>query len=182
MKNPPLHAVTYDDLLVGLATRVLLACGVWALLMVLAACLEAGTRGRVRATSWVATPPALRRVLVTALGVLLAGAAPGPVWAALAPPPHRPDPFGRSDRVLPVPSRPWGAVAPRALTVRPGDTLWGLAAAQTRPGAGDAEVLAGVHRWYAHNRRVIGPDPDLIRPGQHLVPPPARPHHREETR
>ena len=46
--------------------------------------------------------------------------------------------------------------------------------------ADDAEVLSAVTRWHARNRHVIGPDPDLLHPGQRLVPP----HHPspEESR
>ena len=161
------QVVTYDDLLVGLATRVLLGCAAWAALIVTAAVVEAASRGRVRATWWVGTPPGLRRALLAGLGVLLAGAAPGPVSAAVAlGSTHRPHP-------LPVPARPVGSVAPHLVTVRSGDTLWSLAGRRLRPGAGDRQVLAAVHRWYARNTRVIGPDPDLIRPGQQLRPPTA---------
>jgi nucleoid-associated protein YgaU len=39
-----------------------------------------------------------------------------------------------------------------------GDTLWGIAGADWP-------------RWYAANRALVGPDPDLIRPGQRLAPP-----------
>lgn len=50
----------------------------------------------------------------------------------------------------------------RTYTVRPGDTLAGIAAAL---GLGDWRSL------YEANREVIGPDPDVIRPGQVLVLP-----------
>jgi hypothetical protein len=43
-----------------------------------------------------------------------------------------------------------------------------------RAGAGDAAIAAEWPRWYAANRERIGTDPDLIRPGQRLLPPPAR--------
>jgi hypothetical protein len=50
-----------------------------------------------------------------------------------------------------------------AWTVRPGDTLSAIAAALALPG--------GWQALYAANRRIIGPDPDLIRPGIILVTP-----------
>jgi murein DD-endopeptidase MepM/ murein hydrolase activator NlpD len=45
--------------------------------------------------------------------------------------------------------------------VKPGDSLSRIAAAHHVPG--------GWHRVYDDNRAVIGPNPDLIRPGQHLT-------------
>lgn len=55
--------------------------------------------------------------------------------------------------------------------VRPGDTLWGVAAAHLPAGATEAEVAAEWPRWWAANRDVVGPDPDLIHPGQVLQRP-----------
>jgi nucleoid-associated protein YgaU len=52
--------------------------------------------------------------------------------------------------------------------VRPGDSLWALAAAELGPHATDPAVAARWPQWYAANRGVIGPDPDLILPGQVL--------------
>jgi nucleoid-associated protein YgaU len=57
------------------------------------------------------------------------------------------------------------------VTVRRGDTLWDLAARGLGPDAADAEVAAEWPRWYAANRDVVGADPDLLLPGQQLVPP-----------
>jgi nucleoid-associated protein YgaU len=57
------------------------------------------------------------------------------------------------------------------VVVRPGDTLWTIAARHLPATASAAEVSAGWHAWYAANRDVIGPDPALIHPGQHLTPP-----------
>ena len=60
--------------------------------------------------------------------------------------------------------------------MRSGDSLWSLAAERLGPRPPAAEVaglVAGAHRL---NRGVVGPDPDLIRPGQQLrfpvTPPP----------
>ena len=57
------------------------------------------------------------------------------------------------------------------MRVRPGDTLWGLAARLLGPRASTAQVQAAWPRWHAANRAVIGPDPDLLYPGQTLHPP-----------
>jgi len=58
-----------------------------------------------------------------------------------------------------------------AAVVRRGDSLWSIAARHLPAGATDHEIAAAWPRWYAANRTVIGPDPDLLRPGQRLVPP-----------
>jgi hypothetical protein len=62
-----------------------------------------------------------------------------------------------------------------------GDCLWHIAAARLRErqeltpadGPTDSEVAAEVHAWWAANADVIGPDPDLLLPGQVLRPPAA---------
>jgi nucleoid-associated protein YgaU len=64
------------------------------------------------------------------------------------------------------------APGPRdAVVVRPGDTLWTIAARRLGTTATPALTAATWPRWYAANRPLIGPDPDLILPGQRLVPP-----------
>lgn len=94
-------------------------------------------------------------VLPVAAAVPLAEPAPtGPAAAAPAP-----DPAERAP------------AAPRTVVVRPGDCLWGIAAAHLPAGASDAEIAAAWPRLYAANRDVIGPDPDLIHPGQVLLIP-----------
>ncbi|NEE02463.1 LysM peptidoglycan-binding domain-containing protein [Phytoactinopolyspora halotolerans] len=57
------------------------------------------------------------------------------------------------------------------VTVKPGDTLWSLAAEHLGPGATSADVAAEWPRWYEANRSVIGPDPDIIQPGTRLNVP-----------
>jgi hypothetical protein len=59
----------------------------------------------------------------------------------------------------------------RVVVVRPGDSLWSIAADRLGPRATDAQVAVAWPRWYAANADVIGPDPGLIRPGQHLRVP-----------
>lgn len=67
-----------------------------------------------------------------------------------------------------------GLPAPDGVVVHRGDTLWSIAAAALGPDATDPEVARAWPRWYAANRHLIGPDPDLLRPGQVLrVPTPA---------
>ncbi|MGB7448461.1 MAG: LysM peptidoglycan-binding domain-containing protein, partial [Ornithinimicrobium sp.] len=61
--------------------------------------------------------------------------------------------------------------AQRSVLVTRGDTLWAIAASHLAPEATVAEIAASWPQWYAENRRTIGPDPDLLRPGQVLHPP-----------
>lgn len=60
--------------------------------------------------------------------------------------------------------------ADRTYLVRSGDSLWSIART-FEPDANDAAVATAVAGWYAANLRTIGPNPDLIQPGQRLTPP-----------
>jgi hypothetical protein len=60
-----------------------------------------------------------------------------------------------------------------AVAVLAGDTLWDIAARHLGPGAPDAGIALEWPRWYEANKGTIGPDPDVLRPGQVLLPPPA---------
>lgn len=87
-----------------------------------------------------------------------AGIAPfNPDWPSAPPAQHR---------------RHAPASAETRIVVAPGDSLWRIAARWLGPGATDAQIAQAWPRWYAANRQLIGPDPNLIRPGQRLVPPP----------
>lgn len=57
------------------------------------------------------------------------------------------------------------------MVVRRGDTLWAIAARHLGVGATDADVAHEWPRWWDANRTTIGSDPDVLRPGQFLVPP-----------
>ena len=76
-----------------------------------------------------------------------------------APPAAEPVPAAPDPTSLPAPA----VDTPSTVTVKPGETLWRLAA---RHGT-TARAL------YAANRDTIGSDPDLLRPGLVLVLPPA---------
>ena len=102
----------------------------------------------VRATSTAVTQRA------PAQGLLSAATGSPPTWP-LSPPVVSLDP---------------PTSKPAVHTVVPGDCLWSLAAHQldtTDP----AQIQAQTQQWYAANRVVIGADPGLLRPGQHLVVP-----------
>ncbi|MBB6567207.1 LysM peptidoglycan-binding domain-containing protein [Kribbella sandramycini] len=75
-----------------------------------------------------------------------------------------------------VPDRPGGVgrfaeVEGGELVVRRGDSLWAIAARELGGGASYRAIAVRAGEWYAANRRVIGPDPDLILPGQVLQAP-----------
>lgn len=61
--------------------------------------------------------------------------------------------------------------APDGVRVRRGDTLWTIAARHLGAHATSAAIAKEWPRWYAANRRLVGPDPDLIIPGQVLIAP-----------
>lgn len=61
--------------------------------------------------------------------------------------------------------------APEVHVVRRGESLWSIARDHLGPQATDAQVARAWPRWWAANRRVVGPDPSLIVPGQHLRVP-----------
>jgi resuscitation-promoting factor RpfA len=75
-----------------------------------------------------------------------------------------------------------GAHATRVVgahTVRPGDTLWGIAAAHLPPAWRSPATIDRYWRQvYRANRAVLGPDPDLIHPGTRLRVPRYRPDPR----
>jgi len=96
---------------------------------------------------------------------------PPPEWTPgppPAPPGLRP---GHIGLVSPTPTR--GHSVEDHVVVRPGDSLWTIAARYLGPHASAEAVARDWPRWYDANRAVIGGDPDLVRPGQLLVPPPA---------
>lgn len=167
-----LHALTGTDFsaaLIALASLLQLAVATWVLgISALSAFL--GPSRTLRAI----TPRLMRRALFAgAAGALV-------VSPAVADPASAP---GEGVAVsthslggLRLPDRPLAGPAPTmepptVVVVEPGDTLWAIAA-QSLPGdATDAEIAAACARWYAANRAVIGPDPNLIFPAQQLVPP-----------
>jgi nucleoid-associated protein YgaU len=75
---------------------------------------------------------------------------------------------------------------PARVVVKPGDTLWSIAANELGPNATAEAVAARWPAWYDANRQRIGADPDLILPGQVLRIPasatgnPVPPTHQEK--
>lgn len=179
---------SFDLMLVqGCALVVVLCAGWWwvvTTVVVLEALVGPGRAGSRRVPG---VPAPLRRWLLAACGVAVltsglspAHATPGSV--------HRDDqPRGGGVTLdgLPLPERPSGGIAPGThrqhrvsrdaepaeVVVRPGDSLWTIAATALGPGADNAAVAAHWQRIHRLNRRVVGTDPDVIQPGQHLALP-----------
>jgi nucleoid-associated protein YgaU len=73
-------------------------------------------------------------------------------------------------RLVTGPARAERRVADEVV-VRRGDSLWDIAARHLGPDASAADVAVEWPRWHRANRAVIGADPDLLIPGQRLLPP-----------
>ena len=119
------------------------------------------------ATAASVTAPSVTAPSVTAPSVtapsVTAPSVTGPGWTPSRPV-HPPAPVAR---LVTGPSAP----ASTEVVVHRGDSLWTIARRHLGPGATDTEVAAAWPHWYAANRDVIGPDPDLLRPGQRLRAP-----------
>jgi nucleoid-associated protein YgaU len=137
-----------------------------------------GTGSRVTpqlSVDWPALQPA-RRPLDAVPPTIRLAHPPRARRPVLAPPPaSSATPPDRLDARPAVPSagRP-AAHRTATVTVRRGDSLWTMAAARRGADATALRVAAEWPRWWAANRGLIGPDPDLIHPGQRLQPPDPR--------
>ena len=168
---------TAEEAVVGSCLLALVACAAWAWLAAMSVVLEASAAVAPGARRIPGVPPVVRRMILAACGVVVASALSQPASAA--------GDDARQDSLagLPMPERALGAAhapaahshaAPsRPLVVRPGDSLWSLAAEDLGPEASAAAVEARWRSIYRLNRALIGPDPDLIRPGQLLELPPS---------
>jgi hypothetical protein len=175
-----LSTLPLDQALVGLAACVLLLCAVWAWLGLSATVVEAWRGVPARHRPCWHLPHGVRRVVLAACGVAVASSAVtvGVSSAALADATgHRHLHGAALLSGLPLPDR---AVAPtsranqprtRKVVVRAGDSLWSIASRDLPDDAPDPAIAARWHAIYAANRVVIGPDPDLLEPGQRLLLP-----------
>lgn len=113
----------------------------------------------------------LRPTVTSSAPLPAATATPTPRLPSLdrpAIPPAEPTPPSPAPRPTPSPRM---APADAAVVVHRGDSLWRIAARSLGPHPSDGQIAAAWPRWYAVNRDVIGPDPDLLLPGQRLLPP-----------
>lgn len=178
--------------LVSGCTLAAAGCVVWLWVLVTLVVADAlrGTPERA------GVPTAVRRVVLAACGLSLAGGLVVPAHAD----PDSPAPESASMQALivglPLPDRtttttqwiaslgtrpaPVRDAAPDRDQVRvePGDTLWGIARG-TLPPQASSDVID--RRWraiYRANLETVGADPDLIHPGQRLLLPPTEDHPR----
>jgi hypothetical protein len=172
-----------------LAAAGLLAWAVWAwgalgLLLTAASALPGALGWGADLLARVVLPGAARRSAALALGVglgltgpvvgvplLVVTAAP----AAAGPAPSTVPDWPAPDAVPDWPA-PTDLPAREDHVVVRGDCLWDIAAARLSEGSGrspsPAEIAEASRSWWAANADVVGPDPDLLRPGQVLRPPP----------
>ncbi|QWC84061.1 LysM peptidoglycan-binding domain-containing protein [Nocardioidaceae bacterium] len=96
---------------------------------------------------------------------------PSPALPAPGPPvvvrPERPAAATSSPETSRPVARPGGAADRCDHVVRAGDSLWSITEQELRAGSAPA-IERGWRDLYAANRRTIGADPDLIRPGTRL--------------
>lgn len=183
-----------DALVLTVTTVLAWAAWLWGavgLLLTAAAALPGIGGSLARALLHGVLPAGLRRAAGVALGAGVALNGPLLAGVALAAPPAVASPAASPTAAAPVPDWPAGTTeqaaspsptpdpadpaAPSSHVVVPGDCLWEIAADQLRTTsdrpAADAAIATTVHAWWSANASVIGPDPDLIRPGQVLRPP-----------
>lgn len=171
----------FADLVASTCALALVACWVWLALGSVLVAVRAlhprswAARWRLR---WV---PRVIRVVVP----VLAGAAvtAAPVSAATDGGPAHLVGEGATRALagLPLPDRvSTGTREQRTVVVRPGDSLWRIAARLLPDTAPDDDVDRGWRRLARANSARV-PDPDLIHPGTRLRVPPLAAHPREEA-
>jgi hypothetical protein len=165
-------ALPVDVALVGVSAGVVLGCACWAWLVLTVIVAEAwrgvrADRGRRRRV-----PAGVRRLVLGACGVALAAGVTSPTYAeGGSGTPHGVALLSG----LPLPDRavaPHGRAHPgppsRTVTVRPGDSLWSIAEDDLPAGATTQAIARRWRAVYDANRRLVGPDPDSLIPGQQL--------------
>jgi hypothetical protein len=179
----------------GLLAWAVWSWGVVGLALTAATALPGLLGGGARALVQAVLPAGARRSAALALGLGLSVAGPvlGTAAGLVAPPAAAagsPGVTAAADPVVPDwPAAPAssgaaslsGATVPDWPTVTgahvvvPGECLWHIAAGRLLDQLGrppdHGEVAAAVQAWWSANADVIGPDPDLLLPGQVLLPP-----------
>lgn len=176
------------DLTLTVSSLAAWALIVWlttTLLMLAATQLPGRLGAAARAASCLVIPAIVRRLVCSALSISLAGGILAGTAQAAGPPGT--DTTSRtmatSQRVSPPPDLDWPQpgdgggdrtdvpAVGDTVTVKPGDSLWRLAAQSLEQAASDRAIAAAWPTWWEHNRDVIGENPHLIYPGQQLDRP-----------
>jgi hypothetical protein len=165
----------------GLAAWAVWGWGALGLALTAASAAPGVVGGTARLLARVVLPAGARRSAALALGLGLGVGAPvllgvpvatdRPMLAAAVTPAAVPD--WPTAGAAAVPDWPTEQTADAHVVVR-GDCLWDIAAIRLRASGQeptDAGIAAAVQGWWSANADVIGPDPDLILPGQVLRPP-----------
>jgi hypothetical protein len=182
LAHAPTVSATSGPEHVVLAASGLLAWAVWAWgalgLLLTAASAAPGAAGALaRALSRLVLPAGLRTASGLALGVGLVVAAPAASAAPAVSPAAVSVPDWPADDGPFRPALPDWPTAPAEddeHVVEPGECLWRIVENRllaTGAHATAADVATAVDRWWSANADDIGPDPDLIHPGQVLLPP-----------
>ena len=176
----------FDALLTRGALGVLVIAAGWSVIVVASVAIEARTQGRVQLSARTGCPPALRLWLLGLFVMFFAGVAPAQasgtgsgsgapdaaITAAL-------DGLPLPDRVVGGPQSATNRSTTDIVVVRAGDSLWRIASRLLPVHSDPATVARTTAALYDANRRTIGPDPDLLSPGQHLVVP--NPEHQRRN-
>lgn len=170
---------SFDQLLAAAAATALAAATVWGWSVTTAVVAHVLVRRPAAADRHVVgVPRPVQRVLLTACGAALAGGLALPAHAepgtAGVDPPAASGPVAGVLTGLPLPERATaGTTTPEGSVhvVRPGDSLWAIAASRLPEDATDAEITASWQAVHRANRAVVGPDPDLVHPAQRLRVP-----------
>jgi nucleoid-associated protein YgaU len=103
------------------------------------------------------------------------GAGPVPDWPAIAEPATAQPATAQPLTADAVPDWPGSSPGPGEHVVVRGDCLWHIAVDRFLEERGraptDGEAATAAHAWWTANADVIGPDPDLLLPGQVLRAP-----------
>jgi hypothetical protein len=164
----------------GLAAWAFWAWGALGLALTAASAAPGLVGGAAGLLARVVLPAGARRSAALALGIGLGVAVP----VLLGPPAGSDRPVLAAAVTSAVPDWPtadspgvpdWPAdqTSGTHVVVR-GDCLWDIAAERLRASghtASDAEIAGAVQLWWSANADVIGPDADVILPGQVLRPP-----------
>ena len=135
-------------------------------------------------------PALVRSGVAAGVGLALTVTVAGPVLADPPAPkdltglalPERTTGSTLSEATPPAARRTAAVRASRTLrVVRPGDSLWSIAADLLPDTSSDRDVSNAWHRLHRANAARIGPDPDLILPGTRLVVPDLDPHRKEPS-